>query len=317
MPYRNLERISKLVNDDVKRVTENARIVLVIDQSNRLVEIRENENFRMNIIAVIGPSFGFNRNWDKVLLLEIGIALTRPYHKMKGENKKPDQSYFPIRRKWFYLTPEQYQLIAPIIFKKMEFMAYQAVCSWKSGCPGNRFLISAPWHFLQKRLRKTIERDSVVEVQTGIRFSVSVKDELLVKDIYRAELFSNNWLKSNIQGIVTYITVKLGFYQNYKGNRALNELKGFCEIKKTLLEKCYLRRFPHLRIEAVRILAKSGIQHWQEVAEMIDWNHQDTEEKKLALQAMPNTWSRFGNIQILVTTSFDKQKDYIVFEVQK
>jgi len=308
--------IPKLVNNDVELVMENARIVLVIDRDNHSVEIRENKDFCMNIIAVIGPSFGLDRDWERVLLLEIGISYTRPYHRMKGVNREPGQLCIPHRRKWFYLTPEQYQLVAPIIFKKMEIMAYQVVSSWKSGCPGNRFLIPASWRFLYKRSRKTTERDSVVEVQTGIRFSASAKDELLVRDIYRAELFFNKTVKDLIYGLARVLAIKLNFYRNYWDKLAPDSPKGFGGIKR-VLEKCYLRRFPHLRIEVVRALAHNGNQHWSRLADMIGWDGKDTKERKLALLAMPDTRFRFGDIQILVTTSFDGGKDYIVFEVQK
>lgn len=321
----NPEKIPELITKDVKIVEKEARTILKISPDEKHIEIIGNLNPRLNVMAVLGPSWGFGRGWKKVLLAEIGISRTRPYSKARGLGRKTDESDIPARRKWFSLSPYQYQLVAPILFKRIEGIAYERVSSWRTGSfSKDKFLIPAKWHFWRrkkKRFQKAlIERDSFFERLRGIRFAISLKDDFFIQDIYWAEGLNKN-LERCIKGLVNFVDLRLNRYkQTYRGRKSFRKLKGAREVEQRLKES-FLARFPHLLIEVVRRLKEEKRnQFWHRIAEMIGWNGKETEERKLASLACshPNLLYpkfRAGNIQLQVTTGLEKKEDYIVFEV--
>ena len=309
----NPRKIPDYIAKDVKKVEDYARIVLVLNSDNCTIEIRENEDFKMNTIAVIGPSFGFGREWEKVVLLEIGIGHARPYRELTGHGR----FHIYDRRKWFYLTAEQYRLVAPIIFKKMDFLAYEVVNSWKTGSYQNRFVIPCSWRRFYRSTGKTLRRDSLKDVQRGIKFSVSLKDELLMRDVYWAELSLNERVKSLIRGLVGYVDLRLNRYSGHSGRGRFKSLKGAKQVERAL-NKAYLNRFPHLMAEVIYSLRRRKFRFLQEILEMTSFDfYEPTKEREMASMVLSDPNLRLGGIQIMVTTSLEKKKDYIVFEVQK
>lgn len=319
----NPQKIPYFIKKDAESVEKKARIVLKISPDERTIEISENKNPRLNVIAVVGPSNGFGRSWDKVLLAEVGISQTRPYHEAKGINRAADQSNVCQRRKWFSLSPYQYQLVAPIIFRRMEKISIDRISSWKSGGPSNRFLVPSTIHWWSKGREKMKENNYVTEAAVGVRFTICLKDEFFVRDVCWAEFNLNERLKIYIEGLAKFIGLRLSYYnsrRNYKGKKRFDDLLGAKQVEKRLKE-CYLSRFPHLLIEVARWLrySKRGKQFWQWVAEKINWDGKETRERQMASMAteLPNPRERLGSIQLVITTGFEREKGYIVFEVQK
>ena len=323
------EKISKLVARDVRIVEKEARLIFEILPDKRTIEIIENPNPRLNVIAVVGPSWGFERGWSKVLLAEIGISRSRPYHEAQGLNRTPEQSNIPHRNKWFSLTPQQYQLIAPLIFRRLEGITEKRVALWKTGLfSDNKFVIPTTWNYWLRRSKRFIQRDSLIIPPRGTRFTVHLKDELFVRDIYWAELNLNEQLRRYIIGMARLIDLRLSWYAHRKSQRPFHNLKGANEVRERL-KNSFLLRHPHLSKEIVRRLKdgeyrpkgrKEKSPYWQVVAEMIDWNGEPIPERKLAYLAschpiLFHPGTRLGEIQVLVTTSLEKKKDHIVFEV--
>jgi hypothetical protein len=237
-------------------------------------------------------------------------------------NRKLDQSHSHDRRKWFSLSAEQYHLVAPIIFKKIDFLTQEKVSSWKSGSPSKRFIVPCSWNWWFRRGGKTVTHDSFFEIPCGISFSVSLQDKLLLYDICWAELNSNISIRRLVEGMAKNISLRLSYYhssKHYKGVRNFDELKGAKEVK-TMLKNSYLWKCPHLLVEVVtKIKKRKKCNFWQYVADLIKWDGNETEQRKMASMALPDRWSRLGSIQIHLTPNLNTKRirDYVVFEVQK
>lgn len=316
-------KISRLAAKDVEIVKKWGRVILEISPDETKIEISENPNPRLNILVVIGPSEGFGRKWDKVLLLEIGISRTRPYHEARGLNRKNEESSIPERRKWFSLSPYQYQLVGPIVFKIIERLAFERVRNWKRG-PFSKypFKLRTPHRYWSRRQKKLFESDGsnrlYREQPKGARFTASLKDEFLIRDICWAELNLNLRLKRHIKGLVNFIDLRLNWYKHsYRYKRPFLQLKGAKEVQ-SILQKSSLSR--HLIFEAIcRLRDEKRNQFSPYLFDMVGWRGRGIEEKKLSLlaESLPDSHprQRLEGIQLMITTDLGEKKDYIVFEV--
>lgn len=318
----NPQKIPELIAKDVEVVEKEARFIFEISPDETRIEIRENPSSRLNVMAIIGPSQGLGRNWEKVLLAEIGISRSRPYHEARGLDVKSDLPSIPRRRKWFSMSLSQYRLVAPIVFKKIEGLAYQRISLWEKGpLSSNVFMVRAQWHRWIRSQKALITKNGYIEAIKGVRFTVSLKDEYFVRDICWAESNLNKHLKNYLKGLVNFIDLRLNWYKfSYKGRMPIQRLKGIREVRERLRQP-FLLRNRHLLIEVVRRLKQEKRNHfWYQVAEMIVWDGKESEESRLASLAsscldLPRPRSRLGSIQLRITTGIDKKKDYIVFEV--
>jgi len=314
------ENIPEFTQRDIENVVQHARVILKISSDEKAIELKENPNPRLGIIAVIGPTTAFGQYFEEALLAEVGIGASRPYHRASG--LLTNEGYANKRRKWFSLSSYQYQLVAPIIFKKIEAMAYKKVASRRTGLfSNNRFLIPTYWHRWSRRYKKLIRRNSFIPTMTGARFAVSLRDEFFVQDIFWAEFNLNRQLKHYLTGIVNFIDLRLNWYNyRYKGKKAFSKLEGAIDVEKSL-KRPFLTRHRHLQVEIVRRLKEEKrSSYWPHLAEMIDWNGRDFEERTLASLAcshadLSDPRSRLQGIQLQVTTGLEKNKDHIVFEV--
>ena len=101
--------IPELVASDVARVERHAAYVLCIN-GNR-VEVLQNQNPKINVIAVVGSGSAFGQNFDRSVLLEVGIYRARPWQDTQGA---------PKRRPWCVMSPEQYLFVAPVLFRILQ-----------------------------------------------------------------------------------------------------------------------------------------------------------------------------------------------------
>lgn len=314
MPLSNEQKIM-FAEKDVKVIKKEARIVLRILSDNK-VEIVENKNWRMNLLAVTGYSWGFGKGWDEALLLEIGISRSRPYKPMERLNKKQGESKeIPQRKKYFSLSLYQYKLVAPIIFAKIEGIAYDRVVSWKrSDFSGLPFKIKKRRLYYSRKYRKVFEpRPYFQPVKTGPRFSVSPRDDFLIRDIYWRDM------QLNSKGLLNFIDMRVKDQTKYyKGRKSFLKLKDIQKIKSDLQSSLLPR---YIIIEVIRCLKEEKRNlFWPYFVEMINWDGAETKERKLARLAESGIADsepkrRLGGIKLRVTTGLDRGKDHIVFEV--
>jgi hypothetical protein len=316
------KEIPKIIAGDVDVVEESASIVVGISSGNSGIEIRENPNSRLNVIAIVGPAQGFGRNWDKVLLAEIGISRNRPYMPSEGLDRGRGKAHLHRRRKWFSLSEDQYRMVAPIIFKLMNYRMANITSSWKFGSHANGYLLPARNHWWSRSRKRTIVKNFMLSAPRGIRFNVSLRDEFFVRDIFWAELNQNQRIKKQIEGLARWISLRLAYYNgdNYKGVRPVTGLVGYQEVLERI-GSFYFGRFPHLRAELAKRLREDHRMQFffVHLADILDWRGKETEERRLASLAcsIPNPKERVDKIQILVTSDLSRGKNFITFEVQK
>lgn len=319
----NPEKIPDFIRGDVELVKKEARFVLVISLDEKTITVSENDNPRLDVFAVIGPSQGFGRNWDEVLLAEIGIARTRPYREARGLCRESGQTNLHKRRKWFFLSERQYQIISPIIFRIMEVRAEKVVSGWKSGSSENRFIIRtyrSSWSNRKKKLSFTKYKYAC---PTGIRFHASLQDEFFVRDVFWAELNLNQSIEKAIGGLARFISKRLNWYggARYKGKKPVVKLIGYQQVKERIEEHYFTREIPHLMIELIKKLKEDSRLKFffPYLADIFQWYGEETEENRLASLAPQIHYlaERLGKIQILVTTDLSKKRRFITFEVQK
>ncbi len=184
------------VKNDAKLVKEIGRIILTIDENGKILEAIKNQDWSLNVIAVLGPATIKNERVAEIILLEIGIGATRPYH--ASSKRKPFINY---RKKVAHLTRNQYLKIKSVIFQLVKQLAYEKISSWEH----------KTWVVLKKRnlvkLKKGImyDFDRWFIVPTGVRFSVSKEDFDFLVDIYCAELNSNKAVREKLFKIGRFI----------------------------------------------------------------------------------------------------------------
>lgn len=291
--------IPELVAKDAAVVKEEARLVIYLNGGN--FEFVQNQNPRLNVIAVIGPSEAFGKKFDEAVLCEIGIGKSRPYHAAKKQYR------IPKRRKWFSLTEEQYRQAAPIVFSILQEMTNQAVLGWKKS-----FFNNDPWYvparrsFFLKRWKKVKTSEKAYAILRGTRYAVSLADRHFLSDLFYAELETN---QRRLSGLRRYLDKRLSIVPRRKRN---GRPKAFVDVE-AALDKKYLSRYL-----AIEVLKRFVPWHrfFDELCALVGWNGKDaTPEHKLIAAVLPPPELRLNGIQIRVTTGLDQKKDHIVFEV--
>lgn len=316
-------RIAK-IKKDIERVKQHSIGFIKINKNSRFRLVANKEKVRLGLIGIIGPPEGFEDVFDEALLCEIGVGRTRPYTEARGLKRVINELNIPARGKYFSLSKQQYQLIAPLVFELIEEMAYERVSRWKKGpFSEDPFWLPSSWHFWSKRGKKFHNRASWAIAVKGSRFSIALKDIFFVKDVYWAELNLNENLKGkflvkrgHINGLVNFIDKRLNDFRSerkYKGKKPFRELEGVKQVERILRESSLSR---HLLIEVVRRLRDEKKNIFSEyIADMIGWDGLESEENKLVKSVLLEPESRLNDIQLRVTTGLDVQKDRVVFEV--
>lgn len=302
------EWIPELVAKDVAVVKKEAAMVICLNGGD--FEIIRNPEPRLNVIAVIGPGEAFGEKFNEALLCEIGIGQSRPYHEAKTPRKlrrHGESISISARRKWFYLSDEQYQQAAPITFSVLQEMTNHVVLGWKKGIFGDDpWWIVAEESFFLKSRKKTKVREKSYAFPKGTRYVVSLEDRPFLFDVFSAELETN---RGRLECLWRYIDKRLsGIPPRKKKGRP----KAFADVDKAL-DKKYLHRY--FKLEVVRRF--SSHRFFDALCASIDWNGDDvdTDEHRLIEAALPDLSSRLNGIRLTVTTGLDRKKDHIVFEV--
>jgi len=307
------ERVPLLVIKDVETVRKEARFVF--DICSPRLEIFPNPSGRLGVIAVVGPSEFGGRTYRETDLCEVGIGVSRPYHR----SGKPmqllqlgEKTEIPRRRKWFTLSKAQYLAVAPALFELLQRLTIEKVFSWKHGFfSDDPYLVRTERNYWSRHQRKFFHLVTWKPQPSGVRFSVSKKDKLLLSDIYWVE-FDSPMAKRRLSGLAKYIDLLASPYK--KGfQRRFSTLKGVAEAEISLT--WLRRRAPYLLPEILRFIPKGEKNpFWSCYAELLNYKG-ETDERELANSALANSEDRLNGVLLRVTTGLDTKRDYIVFEV--
>jgi hypothetical protein len=313
----------RLASNDVALVRAEARIVLEIVSAEKFSE-RWNPNGRLSIIAIIGPTEDGEQYYDSALLCEIGIGKTRPYN----EAKKPKQflnigetKCLPARRKWFYLSTEQYILVAPRIFKIMQDLTDVCVGKWQTK---GGFEIPTPRNFYTFRSKKILKSrwNTPRSWQRGCRFSVRKDEMFLGPDIFYCEYHSEK-IANDLGGLARFIDKRLRNYRQNGYTRDFCSLKGVIEISEILRRRLRVSLAPEHLVQMLEFLphGKKNL-FWQPLCELIanisKWDGSVTLRKKMANLALKNPSSRLDKIELSIVSEIrpgKKMADIWVFEI--
>jgi len=320
--------ISEIVKRDVENVKKHARIIIYI---NSPINISLKPKSRLNVLAVIGPGTYNGQIYKEAVKLEVGIGRGKPYHvpsHVKG-------AWIAARKKWFALDEGQYCLVAPTIFAILNKLSREQIEKRKCNFSNPFwFKVYRPKFLLRK---KGIDwREKSVPCLPETRFAVSKKDELLIRDIYQAELNHNTALTNQILSIAKAVDKRLSPFRNKQYKKPFCDLQGFKDAKGYLTNSPLLKRNPHLLPE-IRELLRYRLREypkkieknplWDEIVQhLIPWDGTTiTPERQLSCLALPNLTSRLNGSQIQVTTHLDgisknekrrewqRERDHIVF----
>lgn len=313
----NKEGFLRVVNGDIERIKMEAVYVVRL-LSKFEVDIIKNPNGRLNVIAIIGQgSFYFDSQllfFDEVALCEIGIGKTRPY----SEAKKPinslsenEERSIAKRKKYFNLTLDQYELVAPYLFFLIQQITNEKVarrvCNHK-----NPYYISSQKHYYSYRQGKDFYFDTFKPKTGSSGFVVSIKDKFLASDVYFAEMFLNKDIAKYLSGLARFIDKRLKPYRFKKINSNCLKLKGFVKVRE-IIEKHFLPKY--LIIELLNNLPKGKRNYfYNEMVEIVGWDGKETFEKQMANNVVENPFKRLDGIQLHLTYKH-QNKDLIVFQV--
>lgn len=206
--YTDIGKMREKVEGDVKLVSERARVVFYIDEEGSVINLHKNENWSINVIAIIGPGEDNRRNFfEKAILFELGIGPTRPYHdtRISGE-------WLHKRRKWFFLSERQYLAIRLLILSLMKEISMEKLTKRKN----LTWTIKNQTIFMSRSRKRSSIRNGKKDSLTGVRFSVSKEDDYFLSEIYNLELFHNPVISSKLDGMARFIDLSLQGRKNGK-----------------------------------------------------------------------------------------------------
>jgi len=266
MLWKNAKRVALLVEEDVRRVREYALTVITIDKHNRPHVRHHQGKAGLSVIAVVGPGMFQGRTYGEAVLLEVGVSRGRPYSEAnrpvetvhRGEHRQ-----IPKRRKWFFLTEEQYRAVAPVLFRIIREMTRARVGKWKRGVPGRPAKIYRSVTRYSHRRHKLETRRELVAVMNGARFSVAYVDRPLMADTLWAENALSQVPRSKILRTARMLGLLTSRYRpskrtGYKQSRRTFG-KGFWKLQfAQTAKKLIARLLPHERIRLTQEIEGNG-----------------------------------------------------------
>ncbi|GEM_PF-1930940 len=311
--------IHQLVENDVDRVIQHAAFIISLTPEGPMFFV--NPDPRLNVLAVIGPGIGtpLKRFFERALLLEVGLGVSRPYHEsnIRRKAKKGGPKSIPERRKWFHLTVEQYTQVAPIIFSCLQEITNQKVANWKCNHE-HPFFIPTSRHYFSRRQKTLFTEDGYKPWPRGTRFAVSLEDRFLLSDIYWAEKHNPD-LRRRLKGLAKFIDLRLNFSGAKKTKsrprKEFRELKRFVQIA-GMLEK---RNLPARHIVDLLdfLPLKNGHSrslYYYEISHLLGYTGEELREEKFVHQALTNPRHRLSGVDLRITTGLSR-RDHIVFEI--
>lgn len=293
--------ILSYVSNDVALVKQEA--AFVISFTGRSIPVfRENPEGRLNVTAVIGPGVGLpgtpvaGSYFQEALLCEIGLSRTRPYRPTNRFNRR--------RRKWFSMTPEQYQEAGALIFLILQWCANKRIGGWK-----NRFFFLPTPHLRwRKRIKSLTEYQRYQEQERGARFSVSVGDQFLLSDVYAVQL-QNPQLVKQMSGLANVIDLRLNKHR--RGYRwDFEKLRAASDVRRIFRSSSLPN---YLKVQMLEYLPdKKKNAFFYRLAEMLQWDLEDPPQIALAKSALPTLHERTDGIRLKVVR---ERPEYVVIEI--
>jgi hypothetical protein len=206
--------------------------------------------------------------------------------------------YIPGREKESELTAEQYQLVAPIVFRLLREIIERR--------PNQKRLIRTT--VIKRRSGKIFATKITVEWQKGWKFSIPA-ESCFTPDIFWAEFNLNTGVKKYMEMLADSIKACLsGYSVTALQSNDPYKLKGY-RLADMKLRRCRISR--HLLLEIFSYLP--SLNHFSnELAGLLGWNGEESEEKILSEKVFPCPQGRLGNIQI---RTFGVKRDFLIFEV--
>ncbi len=303
---------------DVGLVKENAvRIFLIKNDGS--VEIIDNENCRLDVVAVVGPYKDGKWDLEEAVLLEIGLNRTRPYNEVHiptDLRKIGEPQNFTIRFHGLHLTPKQYLLVAPYIFEYLESRAAAQISTRKDGWEPYKVKALGKHNSSDQLLKAFLGRRGRLvtgklkyEVPPLVRFSARMTDKLFISDIYWAELFGNQKVQDQLKGlgreIQTLLNTALRKTRSTPKDWRTNKFFNLAMIKFDRFSMSYGDSLGRDRSYLQKILLRDhvGERHYffDEIASRLGWVwNEPISEEQLALESLPNPEARLGGVQLKV-----------------
>lgn len=311
----NKERIKKLALADVQNVKREACSVICISADGVATE-KLNDQWRLGVIAVVGPAYAFGEYFPEAVLCEIGLGKSRPYHEAKKpfSSLLPDEpKNIPQRKKWFRLSEEQYLAVISFLFQRLRKIT-DAKC-WARKCnPDNPFFVTMPRNYYSHRKKILHESEPRRPAASGIRFSVSKKDRFLRSDINHA-YFTGKKLKQQLGGLARFIDKRLKSYRVSGHKKQFYELKGAIQIK-GMIEARKESLPSHLISEMLHFHLPKGKKnvYFYHLCNLFGLDGEEAKHRNIMNESLPDAKRRLDGIDLRIVRKNPKD-DHIVFEL--
>jgi hypothetical protein len=321
-----LMRQKRVKFDAIQRqvaTVKNEAVYLLIIKEDKTVEATIKKNGLLKVIAVIGEHRNDQYNLDEAVLLEIGMNRSRPYRVLQIPRaiRKPGQSRrLQPRHDGFQLTTEQYELVAPIVFSCMLHNAIEQISARTSGWTPYNVKALGPHNKGEKITKPVIARrsgrlaagDVKYGVMPRVRFTVAMGDELLVRDVFWAEIYGNPLVQAHMRAIGEEITKLLAetlrkspqtpenWSKSSYFSLAMERFGMFTQdYKGKLRDRSYLQKM------VLRDQIGPQNYFYDEIAHRLGWDdHDPIPEEQLAKAALPDPKRRVGDIQLKMWRKF-------------
>ena len=198
--------------------------------------------------------------------------------------------------------------VAPLVFSFLQKYTNERVAGWKNGYFSTPFFIPTSRYYWSRKLKKLFHSYSKKPWPCGIRFTVSLKDDFFVKDIFWAEVNTNPYTKKRLSGLAKFIDLRLVKYRN--GYRNFLKLKGVQDVQKVVSNSSLPTYLISEILEFLPKKTKNPL--WFEINDLL--KHNGSQEKFLRESSLPGQTDRLKNIHTRVTTTLNK-RGFITFEV--
>ncbi len=292
---------------DVNRIKEIAKCCIFITPEG--VVVKENPNFVLEVVAVIGPYDDGAVKLSEAVLLEVGLNRSRPYGKAEGNVGRENRHAISKRYGHYHLTPDQYQLVAPHLFGYLTKYATEKVASWKNDWVDPRWVKFDTGEYRHISGQRRNYKWSIIE--PCVRFSVDLRDELLLGDIFWAELFGFDNRQHKLDRLVAFMGNK---FSGYKRTNRKKMPRSWMNYPRFAVAIEALRRLPwYLQVFVWKEhFGKHSYFHY-EIMEQIGYEGFDPWEEQVREKALPNPEQRIiPPVKIRILRKSQKQ---LVFEL--
>ena len=315
--------IIKKIKADVARAENLALAVFEITKDAQVI-YKPNKNPRLSVLAIVGPPLLCEEEiykslspevlgcFKKVLLAEIGVRRGRPYSEANGIGSHRGLPCLPRRRKWFYLTEKQYNLVAPQVFCWLFDFACRRANKWKTKDSGRNIPVRKKMY--NRRENRWFYTESKEHVLRGTRFSVAPNDRLLAADICLIDRLTNVALRRMQKGgLVRLIDLVLTHLQRKRKiknwEREVENI--FSESKVPFDDKAEAIRSHQDFLPRKYRFKNHNDFFWKQIKAIYGRKKEKvkSEDGDIGLR------QRCGDIKLILTQDHKKPEKYLVFEI--